>query len=238
MSRRDTIWQDAHVAGGFLGVRTAFPYALDHPRFVLDLLSTGRPVKRFLDVGCGGGFFTAAVHRVWPDAEAVMVDFSQAMLDEVDANVTGPHRTFVRDLMEPGWCGGLGPVDAVVSGFAIHHLPDERKRAIYRDLFELLRPGGWFVHVEHVASASPLGTMLFDRQVTDALHAHLQASDPTATRDDVAKHFDDRVDAEANILSPVDTQCGWLREVGFADVDCFFKCYEVAVFGGRKPEGD
>jgi len=27
----------------------------------------------------------------------------------------------------------------------------------------------------------------------------------------------------------------WLQEIGFADVDCYFKIFELALFGGRKP---
>jgi tRNA (cmo5U34)-methyltransferase len=30
----------------------------------------------------------------------------------------------------------------------------------------------------------------------------------------------------------VDAQCAWLRDVGFVDVDCFFKAWRFAVFGG------
>ena len=45
----------------------------------------------------------------------------------------------------------------------------------------------------------------------------------------------DRADKAANILAPVDDQCRWLREIGFADVDCYFKAFELALFGGRKP---
>jgi hypothetical protein len=36
-------------------------------------------------------------------------------------------------------------------------------------------------------------------------------------------------------LALVDVQCGWLREIGFQDVDCFFKVFELALLGGRKP---
>ena len=27
----------------------------------------------------------------------------------------------------------------------------------------------------------------------------------------------------------------WLRQIGFQDVDCYFKAFELALFGGRKP---
>jgi hypothetical protein len=30
-------------------------------------------------------------------------------------------------------------------------------------------------------------------------------------------------------------QCQWLQEIGFGDVDCFFKLFQLALFGGQKP---
>ena len=39
----------------------------------------------------------------------------------------------------------------------------------------------------------------------------------------------------ANILAPVEMQCDWLREIGYEEVDSYFRIYELAVFAGRKP---
>jgi tRNA (cmo5U34)-methyltransferase len=33
--------------------------------------------------------------------------------------------------------------------------------------------------------------------------------------------------------APVEAQCDWLRTAGFVDVDCFYKSWRFAVFGGR-----
>jgi 16S rRNA G1207 methylase RsmC len=44
-----------------------------------------------------------------------------------------------------------------------------------------------------------------------------------------------RLDKSDNILAPVSAQCDWLSSIGYEDVDCFFKCFELAIFGGRKP---
>jgi len=33
----------------------------------------------------------------------------------------------------------------------------------------------------------------------------------------------------------VEVQCEWLRDAGFIDVDCFFKAFELAIFGGKRP---
>jgi len=40
---------------------------------------------------------------------------------------------------------------------------------------------------------------------------------------------------ESNQLLDVETQVAWLREIGFAQVDCFWKWRELAVFGGMRP---
>jgi SAM-dependent methyltransferase len=43
-----------------------------------------------------------------------------------------------------------GPVDVVVSSRAIHHLPTENKRRLYRGVYRLLAPGGCFFNLDVV----------------------------------------------------------------------------------------
>src|SRR5438067_1784111 len=37
-------------------------------------------------------------------------------------------------------------------------------------------------------------------------------------------------------LAPFEEQCRWLREIGFGPVDCFWKYFELALFGGFRQE--
>jgi SAM-dependent methyltransferase len=141
------------------------------------------------------------------------------------------------DYGEPGWTEALGErhiFDAIVSGFSIHHQPDERKRSLYAELLEMLAPGGFFINIEHVSSPTPWLTEQAEEQLIDALFAYHSAAE-SMTREQVAEQFVRRKDKEANILAPVDLQCEWLRQIGFQDVDCYLKIFELAVFGGRKP---
>lgn len=236
MHRDATVWQSPEVIQAFLKkVRNAFPYAADQLAIMCQLLGTGRPIRRFLDLGCGDGVLAAAIGRDWPDAEAVLIDFSDPMLDAAQMRFGEGAAILKRDFAASGWTEGLGQFDAVVSGFAIHHQSDERKQRIYREIFSLLAPDGWFVNIEHTASASPLGNRLWVEQMVDALYRHRQQQDSTVTREQVHDEFTSRQERKADHLSPVWEQCEWLRAIGFIDVDCFFKSYELAVFGGRLP---
>jgi len=122
-----------------------------------------------------------------------------------------------------------------VSGYSIHHQPDERKRSIYQEIFSLLKPGGWFVNIEHIAPASQLATDLFENHIIDGYYAIEQRNGGMRTRAEMADVFLKRPDKEANKLLSVDVQCGWLRGMGYAEVDCYFRIYELAVFAGRRP---
>ena len=112
-------------------------------------------------------------------------------------------------------------------GFAIH-LPDPRKRELYGEIFATLSPGG-VLNLEHVASATPVVGAIHDEAMI-AFRAGPEG-DVAATR--TASHA--RPDKADNILAPVEQQCLWLRDIGFADVDVYWKWFELALFGGRKP---
>jgi len=81
-------------------------------------------------------------------------------------------------------------------------------------VFEVLDPGGVFLNLEHVASATP--------------DLHLEFLDVL----DIAPENDD----PSNKLAPLDVQLDWLRAIGFTQVDCFWKWRELALLAGRKPK--
>jgi len=128
------------------------------------------------------------------------------------------------------------PFDLVLSGLAIHHLPDERKKELYHEIFDLLKPGGLFLNLEHVAPNSEWAKQAFDDLFIDSLWSHHQKRGSTRTRDEIAHEWYHRPDKTENILASVELQCQWLQTIGFRDVDCFFKLFQLALFGGKKPE--
>jgi ubiquinone/menaquinone biosynthesis C-methylase UbiE len=233
-NRTDEVWKSAPVVSAFLsGVRGAIPLAAEQLDVMLRLVAgAGIEVRRILDLGCGDGVLAAALLERYPAAEAVLADFSPAMLEAARARLGGRGTYALADYGAPNWGDAIGgPFDVIVSGLSIHHQPDSRKREVYAEILRLLAPGGVFVHIEHVKSATKWVGSVNDELFIDSLHAHRAHM----TREQVAEQLYYRPDKASNILAPVETQCEWLRELGYTDVDCYFKIFELAVFGGRRP---
>lgn len=238
-ARHDTIWQDASVAANYGVSRTAIPFVDMHFEVMHRLIdAAGIEVRNVLDLGAGDGIATAEVGRKQPLKAATLTDFSSPMLDGARERFAGTAidiQFVTGDFRETSWHDEVterGPFDLVVSRFAIHHIPDDMKRVLYAQVFEWLVPGGMFVQIEHVASASPMYNVAHDTLMVECLHA---AKGGEESFEEVFSSYRERADGGANILAPVWDQLLWLREIGFADVDCAFKCFELSVFAGRKP---
>jgi SAM-dependent methyltransferase len=226
-------WQDADVARRFLDERrAAIPYAADHIELMLRLVRhyLGSPT-RVLDLGCGDGLLARAVLSTHLGARAVLLDHSEPMLHRARAAMSpfAERSTILNaDLAEPlSRSVPQTGFDLVVSGFAIHHLPTQRKRSLYAEIHDALTPGGLFVHIEHVASATLRGEALFD-----ALYVEQLARHTGRPRAEVEAEYHARADKADNKLEPLERQLGWLRDIGFREVDCWFRWMELAVFGG------
>ncbi|MDR3721761.1 MAG: class I SAM-dependent methyltransferase [Candidatus Acidoferrales bacterium] len=203
------LWSTEAHALDYLRRADSIPHRLEGESCLVECLPAG--AQRILDLGTGAGRLVALLKAARPDAQFVALDFSAAMLDKLrglygnDASVTIVRHDFDTTLPP------MGRFDAVISSFAIHHAVHERKRSLYQEIFDLLTPGGVFCNLEHVASPSP---MVHDR--------FLEAigwpdEDPS------------------NKLLDLETQLQWLRKIGFADVDCFWKWRELALFCGTRP---
>jgi len=204
-------WQTAEHALGYLEKADRVPHRSEGEATLLDELPD--TVQRVLDLGSGDGRLLDLVLRARPAAVGVAVDFSPPMLDRLRQRFHGNERVQViaHNLEDP--LPSLGVFDVIVSSFAIHHVEHERKRQLYGEIWNALSTGGVFCNLEHVASASDYGHMRF-----------LHAMGRTPEDED-----------PSNKLLDVQPQLGWLREIGFADVDCYWKWRELALLVGRKP---
>src|SRR5260370_30441181 len=111
---------------------------------------------RVLDLGCGFGAITEEILGKYPHASVTSVDGSEEMMKlarERLAKCGDRVRLHFADLADASWNRGVtGPFHAAVSAVAIHHLVDDRKRGLYREIFDLIDHGGIFLNDEAVAS--------------------------------------------------------------------------------------
>lgn len=206
-------WRSVEHALEYLARADHVPHRTEGEAALLDELPPH--LERVLDLGTGDGRLMGLVLAKAPQVRGVAVDFSPAMLARCRERFAGDERVTVveHDLAEP--LPELGTFDAVVTSFAIHHVSHERKRALYGEVFERLRPGGVFCNLEHVSSP----TAALHERFLAAFHTRPAEEDPS------------------NQLLDMETQLGWLREIGFADVDCLWKWRELALLRGSKNRG-
>lgn len=188
----------------------------------LDALAlAGRPLRRVLDLGAGTGLLARQVANTLPDVELTLLDGAPAMLDEARTVLGDRARYVVGDLADPL---PDGPWDAVVSALAVHHLSDNTKRTLFARLHAALAPGGVFVNAEQVAAP----TALFD-DLYAVWHERRAIKAGSSTEEWFGAQQRMRFDRWAT----VEHQLTWLRDAGFADVDCLFKDDRFAVLVAR-----
>jgi tRNA (cmo5U34)-methyltransferase len=151
------LWASPEHALAYLNRADRIPHRTEGEATLLECLP--RLLPRVLDLGSGDGRLLALVKLARPHAEAVAVDFSEAMLERLRAR-------FAKD-----------------------------------------------PNLEHVASP------------TEALHAQFLA----------AIGVEPGAEDPSNKLLGLETQLGWLRAIGFEDVDCQWKWRELALLVGTRP---
>lgn len=183
------------------------------------------PDDAVLDLGAGTGLLSAAVIARAPTVRLHLLDGSPEMLGHARQRLAGrPDARFtVADLNDPL---PPGPFAAVVSALAIHHLSDDGKRALYTRAFAALRPGGAFVNLDQVLGPTPAVERQYAAAHEASARRHGSDDAEWAAAEDRM-----RVDRPA----PLDAQLAWLRQAGFADVDCAAKDHRFAVLVGRRP---
>ena len=204
------LWTSSEHARDYLERADSISHREEGESALLEFIPSG--VRRVLDLGTGDGRLLALVRRAHPDKEAVAVDFSETMLEAARKRFAEDSRVKVVAHNLDGPLPDLGKFDAVVSSFAIHHLVHERKRSLYGEIFGLLNPGGVFCNLEHVASPTPR----LHEEFLHRINFTVASEDPS------------------NKLLDAETQLGWLREIGFVDVDCHWKWRELALLAGRR----
>ena len=119
-----------------------------------------------LDIGCGTGSEGIRILEAFPSSHILGLDFSQPMLDQfrnklrkrygsegwqarctlLCADILAEEPLSTRWLESTYQSTTLGRIAAVVTVFALHHYGPDEKLRVYKQLFDLLPPGGLFLN--------------------------------------------------------------------------------------------
>jgi tRNA (cmo5U34)-methyltransferase len=176
---------------------------------------------RYLDIGCGDGRLDEVLLARFTRATAVLLDGSAVMLDTAKERLSrfaDRIETVQVDLSTPEWTKAVpGPINLAVSTIAIHNLRDPRRiRELYGETHGLLEEGSVFINLDYVRPPSPAFRDLSVWAVGDPEVGALASSTGGGSG------------------GTADEQLIWLRDAGFAPVDCPWKECQASLLVGFK----
>jgi len=179
---------------------------------------------RVLDLGAGTGLVSSFVGRQFPNATFLLTDIAEKMLDVARDRFQGSNRYEFR-VIDSRNIICVETYDVIVSALSIHHLSNEDKQAVYAKIHRALKPGGVFLHSEQVLGPTPELEESYQKHWVDSMRA-------AGLPEERIQAALERIKEDHN--ATLDDNLQWLRSAGFQSVDCWFKYYRFAVFGGRK----
>ena len=178
------------------------------------------------------------MYQLYPNSHGVFLDCSREMIKKAkQKDIKKDTEYIVQDFSNPDWFNNIKSTDSfdlIISGFSIHHIDDNDKKRLYKDIFKLLKPNGVFLNLEHVSSPSDKLEQLFSDLFDDCMMDYQKHIGDEKTKAEIKEMYHDPNHKKMNILESVEMQCDWLRQIGFIEVDCYMKIFELALFGGIK----
>lgn len=240
-------WNQAQFAAGYdaAGVHI-HPHYTELQLEILRLLPQSHDEAFLLvDAGGGSGRLAELFLSRFPQASAVVVDQSEAFLQLAEQRLAkfGDRGTVCLARLQDEWLAKLpGAPAAIVSMSAIHHLDADEKRALYRRMCQALTPGGVLMNGDEIRPAED------DDYLAEfhAWSAHMRTMQDAGSipaemaeildywREKNIARFGQPKKSGDDCHETIDAQLGYLREVGFVDVDCPWQRQMWGILRGYK----
>ncbi|MBE8998586.1 class I SAM-dependent methyltransferase [Nostoc sp. LEGE 12447] len=207
--------------------RVLIPCFDDFYKTAVEIIPSERiaPIK-VLDLGAGTGLYSGMVQSVFPNAEFTLLDLAPEMLEKAKLRFSKMGK-FPKILIGDYIDTDLGDsYDLIISALSIHHLSDFEKELLYQRIYDVLNPGGIFVNADQVLGKTPDLEKLYRQHWLDSIRAK------GISKEDL-KAAQKRM--EYDRMATLEIQLHWLEAAGFQNVDCWYKNFSFAVFGGYRP---
>jgi len=207
---------------------------------------------RILDLGCGPGSLSFRALSHYPRGRVVAVDLDPVLL-AMGRHKAGPQADRIEflhaDLRSSEWWRDYdGAFDLVLSATALHWLSPESLGDTYRRAYRALKPGGYLINSDHLASSDDAAQARFREMLSARQEAAFRASG--------AEKWDAFWEALGRDLTGFDIEklrrqeAYWegdedgltkavhevlLRAFGFERVECLWQDLGEAVLSAQKP---
>jgi SAM-dependent methyltransferase len=178
------------------------------------------PVSHVIDLGSGPGAYLDTLLRAFPRARGTWVDSSDSM-EEIARERLAPldgrvkyHLAEIESLAELE----LEPGEIVVTSRVVHHLSPEAIQQLYREVHELLPPGGFFFNLDHFGAPADWETRY--RRIRP------QFTGPRTA--DIPRHRHDYP------FSQIGEHLDWLEQAGFAAPDVPWRTFYTALLAAQR----
>ena len=194
---------------------------------------------QILDLGVGTGYLTHKIIEMFPNTSVVAIDAARMMIDKAKIRLKeqlGQITFKVASFQElPDKVKDITGLDAVVSAFALHHLLREEKLKLFRYVHSILKPDGWFINCDIFNAVDPAVEALYRRLLYKGTQERTRSlKHQEKSLDYIASEYTSKEKRDGDNPLSITEETQLLTEAGFRMVDCFWKEYREAVYGGTK----
>lgn len=177
-----------------------------------------------MDLGAGTGILTQLLHQTHPESSITLVDMSHEMLSKARSKFSSID-TF--EYIEDNYLTMKFPsnYDIIISSLSIHHLTDKQKQELYKKIYDHLNKDGVFINADEVHGPTDKTEQMYKKLENE--HLYNQNLDKQKISEILERR---KLDKPATLSDTI----SWYEEIGFKNVDIFYKYYRYFVIYGEK----
>lgn len=175
--------------------------------------------KRIFDLGSGTGLLPSFWFKYFPNAEYVLCDIAEEMLELAKKRFAG-FQNVKFEVLDYSKNLPSGKADLIISALSIHHLEHEAKKSLFKKISSARSESGLFVNYDQFCCENP--------EMNEKIERHwISGIKSSGISESEYNRWLERkkLDRECSICQ----ELSWLKDAGFSNADCIYSSGKFAV---------